>query len=172
MTSSCRDRRIPYIGLLVFLILPGIFVLGLLLIPLGIWLRRRKLRASGTAAGSLSRHRPSPSGGAAHLRVGGIRHPAQSSPCRNRLVSRRGIHGFREFLRHDLPHRDGARIYGLSEFSARAGGVRRLPYRARSGVVRAIEAFRFAAGLRGNIPYLFAPHSLAGKVPAPGAGNL
>jgi hypothetical protein len=37
----------PYIGLLVFLILPGIFVLGLLLIPLGIWLRRRSLLASG-----------------------------------------------------------------------------------------------------------------------------
>jgi hypothetical protein len=37
----------PYIGLLVFLILPGIFVLGLLLIPIGIWLRRRSLRASG-----------------------------------------------------------------------------------------------------------------------------
>jgi hypothetical protein len=38
----------PYIGLLIFLILPGIFVLGLLLIPLGIWLRRRSLTASGT----------------------------------------------------------------------------------------------------------------------------
>jgi NapC/NirT cytochrome c family, N-terminal region len=37
----------PYIGLLVYLILPGIFILGLLLIPLGIWLRRRKLRRSG-----------------------------------------------------------------------------------------------------------------------------
>ena len=37
----------PYIGLLVYLILPGIFVLGLLLIPLGIWLRRRSLRRSG-----------------------------------------------------------------------------------------------------------------------------
>src|ERR1017187_8604606 len=37
----------PYIGLLVYLILPGIFVLGLLLIPIGIWLRRRGLRASG-----------------------------------------------------------------------------------------------------------------------------
>jgi hypothetical protein len=37
----------PYIGLLVFLILPGIFALGLLLIPLGIWLRRRSLRKSG-----------------------------------------------------------------------------------------------------------------------------
>ena len=37
----------PYIGLLVFLILPGILVLGLLLIPLGIWLRRRSLRKRG-----------------------------------------------------------------------------------------------------------------------------
>jgi NapC/NirT cytochrome c family, N-terminal region len=41
----------PYIGLLVFLILPGIFVLGLLLVPIGIWLRRRSLRASGTLPG-------------------------------------------------------------------------------------------------------------------------
>ena len=37
----------PYIGILVFLILPAIFVLGLLLIPLGIWLKRRSLRGSG-----------------------------------------------------------------------------------------------------------------------------
>jgi hypothetical protein len=37
----------PYIGLLVFLILPGIFMLGLVLIPAGIWLRRRSLRHSG-----------------------------------------------------------------------------------------------------------------------------
>src|SRR6202140_4826099 len=41
----------PYIGLLVFLILPGIFVFGLLLIPLGIWLRRRSLRGSGSLPG-------------------------------------------------------------------------------------------------------------------------
>jgi hypothetical protein len=37
----------PYIGILVFLTLPAIFVLGLLLIPLGIWLRRRSLRGNG-----------------------------------------------------------------------------------------------------------------------------
>ena len=37
----------PYIGILVFLTLPAIFVLGLLLIPLGIWLQRRSLRRSG-----------------------------------------------------------------------------------------------------------------------------
>ncbi len=41
----------PYIGRLVFLILPGIFVLGLLLISLGIWLRRRSLRGSGKLPG-------------------------------------------------------------------------------------------------------------------------
>ena len=33
----------PYIGILIFLILPGIFVLGLLLIPIGILMRRRAL---------------------------------------------------------------------------------------------------------------------------------
>jgi hypothetical protein len=37
----------PYIGILIFLILPGIFVLGLLLIPIGILLRRRALRRRG-----------------------------------------------------------------------------------------------------------------------------
>jgi len=37
----------PYYGILFFLVLPGVFVLGLLLMPLGAWLRRRKLRAAG-----------------------------------------------------------------------------------------------------------------------------
>jgi hypothetical protein len=41
----------PYIGILVFLALPAIFVLGLLLIPVGIWLRRRSLRGSGDLPG-------------------------------------------------------------------------------------------------------------------------
>ena len=37
----------PYTGIVFFLILPGVFALGLVLIPLGIWLRRRKLRSEG-----------------------------------------------------------------------------------------------------------------------------
>jgi len=37
----------PYVGILIFLILPGLFVFGLMLIPLGILLRRKKLRAEG-----------------------------------------------------------------------------------------------------------------------------
>jgi len=37
----------PYVGILLFLILPGVFLLGLMLIPAGIFARRHKLRAAG-----------------------------------------------------------------------------------------------------------------------------
>ncbi|HZD09077.1 MAG TPA: hypothetical protein VE176_12555, partial [Candidatus Limnocylindrales bacterium] len=37
----------PYVGVVVYLLLPGIFVAGLLLIPLGIYLRRRGMRKRG-----------------------------------------------------------------------------------------------------------------------------
>jgi nitrate/TMAO reductase-like tetraheme cytochrome c subunit len=37
----------PYVGILIFLLLPGIFVLGLVLMPIGIFVRRRTLRAAG-----------------------------------------------------------------------------------------------------------------------------
>ena len=37
----------PYAGIILFLILPALFVLGLVLMPLGAWVRRRRLRASG-----------------------------------------------------------------------------------------------------------------------------
>jgi hypothetical protein len=37
----------PYVGILIFLILPALFLLGLVLIPVGIMLRRMKLRAAG-----------------------------------------------------------------------------------------------------------------------------
>ncbi len=37
----------PYVGIIIFLMLPGIFVLGLVLMPLGALLRRRSLQAQG-----------------------------------------------------------------------------------------------------------------------------
>ena len=37
----------PYLGILLFLIFPGIFFAGLVLIPLGVWLRYRKERKQG-----------------------------------------------------------------------------------------------------------------------------
>src|SRR5574341_1243408 len=37
----------PYVGILILLILPGIFVFGLILIPAGVYWRWRKLRKKG-----------------------------------------------------------------------------------------------------------------------------
>jgi len=37
----------PYLGIIFFLILPALFILGLALIPVGVWLRRRKLQIAG-----------------------------------------------------------------------------------------------------------------------------
>src|SRR5262245_19594248 len=42
----------PYLGILFFLLLPALFVLGLLLIPLGAWVERRR-RAAGKPPSSL-----------------------------------------------------------------------------------------------------------------------
>ena len=43
----------PYIGIVFFLILPALFVLGLVLIPLGVWVERRR-RAAGKAPSAVS----------------------------------------------------------------------------------------------------------------------
>ena len=42
----------PYLGIIFFLVLPALFVLGLLLIPLGAWIERRR-RAAGKAPASV-----------------------------------------------------------------------------------------------------------------------
>jgi len=42
-----RSNANPYVGIIFFLLLPGIFVLGLLLIPVGIVVRHRKLKMAG-----------------------------------------------------------------------------------------------------------------------------
>jgi len=41
------NRVHPYVGIVLFMVLPMIFIVGLLLIPAGILLRRRKLRREG-----------------------------------------------------------------------------------------------------------------------------
>ena len=41
----------PYLGMITFLFLPGLFFLGLVLIPLGILLRRRRERRGGVYPG-------------------------------------------------------------------------------------------------------------------------
>ena len=43
----------PYVGILIFLMLPALFILGLLLIPVGIFLQRKKLHATGALSDTL-----------------------------------------------------------------------------------------------------------------------
>src|SRR4051812_39231391 len=43
----------PYIGIVFFLVLPALFLIGLALIPLGAWIERRR-RAAGHAPSSFS----------------------------------------------------------------------------------------------------------------------
>jgi len=42
-----RPNDNPYLGIIFFLILPAVFILGLLLIPVGVFVRRRKLQQAG-----------------------------------------------------------------------------------------------------------------------------
>jgi len=42
-----RSNDNPYLGIIFFLILPGLFVLGLVLIPIGVFLRRKALQKAG-----------------------------------------------------------------------------------------------------------------------------
>lgn len=43
-------RHNPYAGLVVFVVLPGLFLIGLLLIPIGMWLQKRRLARDPHAA--------------------------------------------------------------------------------------------------------------------------
>jgi hypothetical protein len=40
----------PYLGIITFMVLPGVFLLGLVLIPAGAWLERRRLRRTGAVS--------------------------------------------------------------------------------------------------------------------------
>ncbi len=42
-----RPNDNPYLGIIFFLLLPGLFILGLLLIPVGVYIRRKKLQLAG-----------------------------------------------------------------------------------------------------------------------------
>jgi nitrate/TMAO reductase-like tetraheme cytochrome c subunit len=42
-----RSNENPYLGIIFFLLLPGLFILGLALIPVGVFLRRRTLQKAG-----------------------------------------------------------------------------------------------------------------------------
>jgi hypothetical protein len=52
-TLLSHDANNPYLGIPAFLFLPGLFIFGLILIPIGIILRRRSRRRQGLQVGSI-----------------------------------------------------------------------------------------------------------------------
>ena len=50
-----RPNANPYLGIIFFLLLPALFMAGLLLIPIGVFLRRRKLQKAGQIPAEFSK---------------------------------------------------------------------------------------------------------------------
>ncbi|HHQ49705.1 MAG TPA: cytochrome C, partial [Acidobacteria bacterium] len=46
----------PYIGIFAYLVLPAIFVIGLLIIPVGMWRRRKRLIAEGASLAEMAEY--------------------------------------------------------------------------------------------------------------------
>ena len=137
----------PYVGILIFLLLPGVFLLGLILMPIGILSSTPEIAGCGRVTVDLSSHRPEDVRGAQRTHVCRPGHVAQLDDFWICVLPRRVLHGHDHVLRADLPHRDGAGVQCLSRFAALARGVRRMPYRPRSRLVRQVQAFRIAPGL-------------------------
>jgi nitrate/TMAO reductase-like tetraheme cytochrome c subunit len=56
VVETFGELRNPYVGMFAYLVLPGFFVIGLLLIPIGMLLRRRRLIKLGTSDEELSKY--------------------------------------------------------------------------------------------------------------------
>jgi len=50
---SGRREANPYLGIIFFLLLPAVFIAGLLLIPIGVFVRRKKLQKVGQIPGRI-----------------------------------------------------------------------------------------------------------------------
>ena len=106
----------PYLGIIFFLILPALFLLGLALIPIGIFLRRRKLQTGRADSRRISQDRSQRSRLPPRHRHRAGGHDRQLSGGGDGQLSRRGIHGFAAVLRPLLP-RDEAGVHGLPDLA-------------------------------------------------------
>ena len=139
----------PYAGLVIFLAIPAVFVVGLLMMPAGMWLEKRRLRRDPTAP--------------ADWPVVDFRHPV----VRRRvllLVALTGVNiviillaGYGGLHAMESPQFCGQACHtpmhpqftAWGNGAACAGGLRQLPHRRRSQGVRARQARRCpAAGAR------------------------
>ena len=171
-TTLRRRRHNPYIGILVYLLLPAVFFRRPASDSAGDLVRRRRERRTGRLPTSfpplnfrnLELRRMAALHWCHHLRQRGDRRAAH--------LQRRQLHGYRKFLRPDLPHGDAAGIHGISEIAAFARGVRAVPHRpgGRWFVRSKLSGVRQVFAVTFNT--YSAAHPDAGAQPAPGARDL
>ena len=141
-TSAIRSSA------LLFVVIPAVFVLGLILIPVGARLsaRRRRLLPMPLTDWRSWISPPSPAED----------HRVRRRADRGNLVilswhrSGGSLHGDRGVLRPGLPYHDGAAVRRASERSARARGLRRVPCRPWCGRTGRVEAGRYPPALAGG----------------------
>ena len=172
-TTMRGEVHNPYNGILAFLLLPGLFFLGLLLIPLGIY---RQEHAERGSAGLYPANFPPLN--MKNLEFRRLLTFVGVTTFANIVIASQLAYGavsYMEtvsFLRPDLPYGDAAGIHGLSELAAFARGVRAVPHRAWRILVCAQQALRHPAGIRGDVPHLRDAHSHARAQLAPRARDL
>ena len=164
-----------YLGILTFVILPMLFLLGLALVPIGLWWRKRKdakLAAQGKDVGHL------PVIDLNNERTRGVlidvrrARRAGAGAGRRPDVQGRPLHGLDRVLRHGLPQGDAARIHGLQAFAARERRLRRLPHRSGRRMVRQGEDLGLVAARRRGLRPVPAPDPDPGRIAAPGERHL
>ena len=162
----------PYMGIVAFLMVPAIFIVGLLLIPLGIYLRRRRARREGTDLASFP---------PLDLRNADFRRLlifVGATTIVNMVIVGQFAYGSVnymdsvEFCGRDLPHGDAAGVLGLSELAALACGMREVPYRSGRRLVREKQTIRSRPGVRGYFQHLPETDTDAGPESASRARDL
>ena len=146
-------------GIVFFLMLPTFFVLGLLLIPIGIW-QRSAQAARGTAA-----ERVWPRIDLNNPRHRNIAFIVTIATFVNVLIvslaaySGVALPGLQRVLRPGLPHGHGAGVRRVPGRRALARRLRAVPHRPGRAVVRAGQDLRPAAGRRGDAEHVLAADS-------------
>ncbi len=138
----------PYIGILVFMVIPIVLFIGLGMVPLGVFLARKRARQrlDGGDRGPKGRH---PANGLVprhrHAHQRRRRDPRHLPGCR--------AHGVGAVLRPDLPCHD-ARVPRPCGFAARARAVRRVPRRRGGARLGREQDLGHAATGRGDLQLL------------------
>ncbi|MGC4084291.1 MAG: hypothetical protein QM736_19820 [Vicinamibacterales bacterium] len=157
----------PYIGILFFLILPSIFIVGLILIPFGAWVEKRRrdrgLPPSAISWPTINLNEPSQRRTAVAIFALTMANIVIVS-----LATYRGIEyiGLGPVLRPGVSRGDAPRVHGIPGRSALARDLRAVPHRTGRLVVRAIEGLRHAAGAGRGARQLLASDRLTGAEPA------